>query len=161
MTVQIAEIEASAESGIGTVRIVGITAERDVASLGTVRIHGITAEVDDVADPAGGDFRVARSGRWQLVLGWSAAATPRRGDTATAADATTSDYLVTGDADADGIAIGDRVRLHHADGTAIDADVHTISATESAFGFTNLHITPVAPAGFVAGDYLMVVGSWT
>lgn len=81
---------------------------------------------------------------------------PRLGNKATAADASTSDYLVTADADAADIAIGDMVRLHHASGAAIDGIAHQVVSTESAFGFTNLHVSPVASAGFVAGDYMQV-----
>lgn len=158
MTVQIAEIDAAAGTDVGTVRIARITAERDVASLGTVQIHSITAEVDDVVDQTASDFRVARGGRWQPVSAFSAATVERAGAVAVARDATDGTYLVTSDLEAAGVKVGDPVRLYHADGSPIDTLTHVISSSESAFGFTNLHLDPVTVA-LVTGDFL-IVDAW-
>lgn len=162
MTVQVSEVEISAEAGIGVVQISEIAVERDVASMGTIQISEISVETADAPTVACVDFWAGHAGRWQPRGGYSAAGTPRRGNTATAVSApvVTGDYLVAGDNDAADIAVGDTVRLHHADGTPIDNVTHVVASSESAFGFTNLHLDPVAGNEFVAGDYLVVVGSW-
>ena len=82
--------------------------------------------------------------------------TPRLGNVATAAGASISDHLVATDADATDIAIGDMVRLHHASGAAIDGIAHQVVFTDSAFGFTNLHLSPAASSGFMTGDFAQV-----
>lgn len=81
----------------------------------------------------------------------------RLGATATAAGTSDGTYLVAADSDATDIAIGDTVRVYHGDDTPVDAGPHTITSTESAFGFTNLHLSPPTSA-LVTGDYLKVVG---
>lgn len=75
--------------------------------------------------------------------------------TATASGDTDGTYLVCADADATDVQLGDTVRISRGD-TAVDNLMHTVTLEESAFGFTNIHLDPPAPA-LLTGDVLQVI----
>lgn len=75
---------------------------------------------------------------------------------ATADGDTDGTYLVCSDAEAATILVGDTVQLYHADGTQVDAKLHTVTSKASFAGFTNLYLDPVGPS-LIIGDELRVV----
>lgn len=80
------------------------------------------------------------------------------GATATATSASINvDYLVTSNADAADVLLGDRVVLTNSGGTYKQQNMFTVYDRVSAFGFTNLFIWPPAAAIPQTGDILKVV----
>jgi phage-related protein len=77
--------------------------------------------------------------------------------TASGASAGTTSRLITLDADASDISIGDRIRLTTSTGVLKEPTVFTVYSMNSAFGFTNIDFTPNALAATATGD-LVVAG---
>lgn len=79
------------------------------------------------------------------------------GETATAAgNSLTPDYLVTADADAADITIGDTFHLYDVGGFLKEGTVFTVTNKASAFGFTNIEFSPNAAGITNTGDQLRV-----
>lgn len=79
------------------------------------------------------------------------------GAQATDAGASTTTYLVTLDADASDVPIGATVILTNSAGVRKEGNTsHVVSGKASAFGFTNISVSPPFPIAPVAGDLLKV-----
>lgn len=73
--------------------------------------------------------------------------------TATAAgNSSTPDYIVVPDAEAAGFAVGNKVQLFSSAGALREGVTFTVTAKNSAFGFTNIVFTPNATTAPVTGD---------
>lgn len=120
-----------------------------------------TAPLDDsryvTLDNAGkgsATFGPSRPGIQYLITNIAVSGNPLGMRTAMAASNSPVDHLIAADADAADINIGDIVQLFHADDTLLDSVTHQVTAEASAFGFTNIFLSPDAGVAFVTGDYL-------
>ena len=85
------------------------------------------------------------------------------GSTATAfADSPSTSYLVTLDADAADILVGDLVVLTNSVGTYKEQTIFTVTTKVSGFGFTNISYTPASAVVTMTNDIMKEIGNiWT
>ncbi|WP_181786190.1 hypothetical protein [Streptomyces phytophilus] len=91
---------------------------------------------------------------------WTVGSIAYTGATATAAGySAAANYLVTPDADAADVAVGNSVRIFTASGALKEPTVFTVASKSSAFGFTNIVFSPAAAAVTAPGEQLRVLTS--
>lgn len=89
---------------------------------------------------------------------WTVGSIAYTGATATAAGySATANYLVTPDADAADVAVGNSVRIFTASGELREPTIFTVASKSSAFGFTNIVFSPAAAAVTAPGEQLRVL----
>lgn len=80
------------------------------------------------------------------------------GATATGAGAGTLDYLIATNADAADVPLNSKVMLYNSGGVTLKhEDIYTVTAVPSAFGFTNITVTPAFPTATALNDVMKVV----
>lgn len=80
------------------------------------------------------------------------------GATATGAGAGTVDYLIATNADAADVPLNSKVMLYNSGGVTLKhPDIYTVTAVPSAFGFTNITVTPAFPTATATNDVMKVV----
>lgn len=148
------------ETLTGTDVLVSLTPSQ--LSTGGDQQPGVLFRVLDAAATAYYRVRLQLRPNGSIGIVATGVTTTLTGATATGAGASaTPDYLVTPDADAADIAVGDLVKLYDVTGTLKEETIFRVTQKSSAFGFTNISFTPNAAGVTLTGDQLRAVTAAT